>query len=78
MPLDGCRIFPVARLLEAIEKKFSEQSIRIGYSTQTCLFEGAEIFAQMVTRLANYEGEAGRELQYFLSGDVIALRIMCI
>jgi len=73
IPLDGHRIFPVVRLIKALEKVFS---VSIAYMPQARLFNGVESFEAIVAQIVNHNDRDGRDLQSLLSGDIIVLCVM--
>ena len=73
MPIDGRRIFPIERLIEALQKKFSATSVHTGYLTGGQIFRDAESFAQMTSEILGMEGDGKDSLRRFLMGDIIVL-----
>ena len=75
MPIDGCRIYPVLRLVEDVQRTFSAQAVCVGYASQACLFDGRAAYAEMVEKIVHPEGGDSSALQYLLNGDIVVLQI---
>ena len=76
IPVDGYRIFPVLRLVEAFERSFPEHSVRIGYSKNASIFERKESFVALIEQICGIEGDGQDALNRILVGDTVVLRIM--
>ena len=75
MPLDGRRIYPVMRFIAALQERFTESAVKIGYIIEKHAFSDAESFAQSIYTVLRTP-EAGRDcLCQLLSGDVV---LFCI
>ena len=72
VPIDGYRMFPIRRLIEAMEKEFSAASIHIGYVKQSRRFNGIEEFLQVTEKICVVE-DMKAQIHHFLSGDAIVL-----
>lgn len=75
MPLDGRRLYPIPRLIEALRDAFSPHAVRTGYMRTGQRFDGAEKFAEMTAQLLGTAEEDMEHLQQILMGDVVVLCI---
>ena len=74
VPLDGCRLIPVARFITALQETFSVPAVYTAYMMSAARFHGREQFERLVTEILG--GEETRErLQRILAGDTVAFWI---
>ena len=71
LPLNGERVFPVPRLVHALQEAFSNKNVWVGYGVQSHYFGDISLFEQTMNELLG----ASDELHYLLSGDMVALCI---
>ena len=75
MPLDGRRIYPVARLIAAMRAQYTETAVQIGYVTGTQCFGSTEPFAQSIYAALGTPENDRAYLCQFLSGDSVVFSI---
>lgn len=75
LPLEGRRILPTARLVEALKVQFSTDAVRVGYMSVGHNFEGGGTFINVTGQLLDASGDEKGRVQQLLMGDVVAVRI---
>lgn len=71
LPLNGERVFPVPRLVHALQEAFSNKSVWVGYGVQSHYFGDISLFEQTTNEILG----TSDDLHYLLSGDMVALCI---
>ena len=75
MPLDGRRTYPVARLISAVRKQFSEEAVQVGYITGVHHFANEESVVMSICAALGTMEDDRVYLQQFFSGDIVVLCI---